>query len=196
MSNPTTRAGPPEATPAQPGAAPRVVHKPRRLAGDRGPAPVAALAWSSFFGSGYVPLAPGTAGTAAAIPLWWLLRLDGVPLWGVLRRHRGDRAHGHCRRGPRRAVLWRRRLGAHRHRRGGWLPGDHGVPPRSLFAALAGFVFFRACDVLKPWPARFFDRDPRWKNGAGVVLDDLFAGVWACALTWGALAVQRRFFPS
>jgi len=37
---------------------------------------------------------------------------------------------------------------------------------------VAGFVFFRACDVLKPWPARFFDRDPRWKNGAGVVLDE------------------------
>ncbi|HET9752071.1 MAG TPA: phosphatidylglycerophosphatase A, partial [Myxococcales bacterium] len=63
-------------------------------------------------------------------------------------------------------------------------------------AALAGFAFFRISDVLKPWPARFFDRDPRWKNGAGVVLDDLFAGVWACALTWGALALQRRLFPS
>jgi len=31
----------------------------------------AALVWSSFFGAGYFPLAPGTAGTAAAIPLWY-----------------------------------------------------------------------------------------------------------------------------
>lgn len=196
MSNPTTRAGPPEATPAQPGAAPRVVHKPRRLAGNRGPAPVAALAWSSFFGSGYVPLAPGTAGTAAAIPLWWLLRLDGVPLWayfaataaialtGIAAADRAGRYYGVADSGH--IVI---------DEVAGYLV-TMAFLPRSLFAALAGFVFFRACDVLKPWPARFFDRDPRWKNGAGVVLDDLFAGVWACALTWGALAVQRRFFPS
>ena len=32
-----------------------------------------ALAWATFFGAGYVPVAPGTAGTVAAIPLWWLL---------------------------------------------------------------------------------------------------------------------------
>ena len=56
--------------------------------------------------------------------------------------------------------------------------------PRGWLAALAGFVFFRLFDVVKPPPARFFDRDPRWKNGAGVVLDDVAAGVWACAATW------------
>jgi len=65
--------------------------------------------------------------------------------------------------------------------------------PRGLFAALTGFVLFRICDVLKPWPANFFDRDPRWKNGAGVVLDDVFAGVWACALTWTAVWVRQRY---
>jgi phosphatidylglycerophosphatase A len=68
--------------------------------------------------------------------------------------------------------------------------------PRTIFAAAVGFVLFRICDVLKPWPARFFDRDPRWKNGAGVVLDDLFAGVWALALTWGAVAVKERWLGS
>ena len=56
--------------------------------------------------------------------------------------------------------------------------------PRGWLAALAGFVFFRLFDVVKPPPARFFDRDPRWKNGAGVVLDDVAAGVWAWAATW------------
>ena len=66
--------------------------------------------------------------------------------------------------------------------------------PRTAFAAITGFVLFRICDVFKPWPARHFDRDPRWKNGAGVVLDDLFAGVWALVLTWGALLVKQRFF--
>jgi phosphatidylglycerophosphatase A len=59
--------------------------------------------------------------------------------------------------------------------------------------ALAGFVFFRLFDVLKPPPARFFDRDPRWKNGAGVVLDDLWAGVWACAATWAVHLAVLHF---
>jgi len=79
---------------------------------------------------------------------------------------------------------------AHRHRRGGRLSGDHGVPPRDWFAALCGFVLFRICDVLKPPPARYFDR--HWKNGAGVVLDDVFAGLWAWALTWGAVLLKTR----
>src|SRR5205085_12206467 len=48
------------------GVAPGLALKPRRLPGDRGKPPLA-LVWSSFFGSGYFPLAPGTAGTAAAI---------------------------------------------------------------------------------------------------------------------------------
>jgi phosphatidylglycerophosphatase A len=192
MSHPPPPARPPDAAAAPP----RVVHKPRRVAGDRGPAPLVALAWSSFFGSGYVPVAPGTAGTAAAIPLWWLLRLDGVPLWayfaataaitltGIAAADRAGRYYGVADSGH--IVI---------DEVAGYLV-TMAFLPRSLFAALAGFAFFRICDVLKPWPARFFDRDPRWKNGAGVVLDDLFAGVWACALTWGALAAQRRLFPS
>ncbi len=72
--------------------------------------------------------------------------------------------------------------------------------PRSPWVALIGFVFFRIFDVLKPPPAAFFDRDPRWKNGAGVVLDDVFAGIWALAATalaaawlsrWGVLPAPR-----
>ncbi|HZX97611.1 MAG TPA: phosphatidylglycerophosphatase A [Myxococcales bacterium] len=194
---------PPRATPAPPQSAdgatpappPRVVHKPRRLPGDRGPAPLFTLAWSSFFGSGYFPVAPGTAGTAAAIPLWWLLRLDSVPLWayfaatvaitltGIAAAQRAGRYYGVADSGH--IVI---------DEVAGYLV-TMALLPRDAFAALAGFFFFRACDVLKPWPARFFDRDPRWKNGAGVVLDDVFAGVWACALTWGAVVLKGRFFP-
>ena len=187
MSNP-----PPPPDPLVP--APRVVIKPRRLPGDRGPAPLLALTWSSFFGSGYFPVAPGTAGTAAAIPLWWLLRQDAVPLWayfaatvaitltGITAADRAGRYYGVADSGH--IVI---------DEVAGYLV-TMAFLPRSLFAALVGFVFFRICDVLKPWPAYFFDRDLRWKNGAGVVLDDIFAGVWACALTWAAVWARQRFF--
>jgi phosphatidylglycerophosphatase A len=52
--------------------------------------------------------------------------------------------------------------------------------PFSWSAALAGFLLFRVFDILKPWPASAFDR---MKNGFGVVMDDLAAGVYA----WAAL---------
>jgi phosphatidylglycerophosphatase A len=41
----------------------------------------------------------------------------------------------------------------------------------------AGFVAFRVADVLKPWPASYFDRSVG--GGAGVMLDDLAAAVYA-----------------
>jgi phosphatidylglycerophosphatase A len=184
VSNP-----PPPAT-AQTSPQPVVRVKPRRLPGDRGPAPVLALAWASFFGSGYVPVAPGTAGTVAAIPVWWAL--SHAPGWEYLAATAAIAITGMA--AAQRAGLYY-----------GVADSGHIVIdevagylitmaflPRTLFAALAGFLLFRACDVLKPWPASVFDRDPRWKNGAGVVLDDLFAGLWALALTWGAVLLKGR----
>lgn len=50
------------------------------------------------------------------------------------------------------------------------------VPP-SLATIGVSFLLFRLFDVLKPWPA---DRiDAELPGGAGVVLDDVFAGLYA-----------------
>lgn len=48
--------------------------------------------------------------------------------------------------------------------------------PFSPASALAGFLLFRAFDVLKPWPARRIET--RLPGGWGVVLDDVAAGVY------------------
>ena len=163
-------------------AAVQVIRKPRRAPGDRGPAPRIALTWASFFGAGYFPFAPGTAGTAAAIPLLWVLSHLAWPLYllgtlaviatGIPAADRAGRYYGVADSGH--IVI---------DEVAGYLLTMVFLP-RSVVAAAAGFFFFRLFDVLKPPPARFFDRDPRWKNGAGVVLDDLAAGVWAWAATW------------
>jgi phosphatidylglycerophosphatase A len=168
-----------------------VVHKPRRLPGDRGPAPRIALTWATFFGSGYVPVAPGTAGTLAAVPVWWalthlspslyVLATLAITLSGIAAADRAGRYFGVADSGH--IVI---------DEVAGYLVTMLFLP-RTALAAIAGFVLFRLFDVLKPPPARFFDRDPRWKNGAGVVLDDLFAGVWACAGTWGIQIAALRF---
>ena len=175
-----------------PDAAPvRVYIKPKRLPGDRGPAPLLALTWSSFFGAGYFPVAPGTAGTAAAIPLWWVLSHPSVPWWvyllatavvtltGIAAAERAGKYYGVADSGH--IVI---------DEVAGYLVTMTFLP-RLWWLGLVGFVFFRITDVLKPWPARFFDVDPRWKNGKGVVLDDIFAGVWAWVLTAATLRLAQ-----
>jgi len=42
---------------------------------------------------------------------------------------------------------------------------------------MLGFLLFRVADVIKPWPANLIDR--RMRNGAGVMLDDLAAAIYA-----------------
>jgi phosphatidylglycerophosphatase A len=46
-----------------------------------------------------------------------------------------------------------------------------------------GFVVFRAFDIVKPFPVRWLDRN--LPGGAGVVLDDVAAGVYGCAVLYG-----------
>ena len=43
-----------------------------------------------------------------------------------------------------------------------------------LFIAV-GFKLFRAFDIVKPWPISYLDQN--LKNGLGVFLDDLIAGL-------------------
>lgn len=53
-------------------------------------------------------------------------------------------------------------------------------------AALAGaFLLFRVFDILKPWPARQLEE---LREGWGVLIDDLVAGVYAALVLAGGLA--------
>ena len=47
---------------------------------------------------------------------------------------------------------------------------------RTSYAVLA-LIFFRLLDILKPFPISYFDKN--FKNGLGIVLDDLIAGIMA-----------------
>jgi phosphatidylglycerophosphatase A len=52
--------------------------------------------------------------------------------------------------------------------------------PVSWKGVVLGFILFRFFDITKIPPARFFDR--RVKNGYGVVMDDVIAGLYSCIL--------------
>ena len=53
------------------------------------------------------------------------------------------------------------------------------TPVRAMLTLGAAFVLFRIMDIIKPPPARGLQRLP---GGTGVLIDDLFAGLYAAAL--------------
>lgn len=52
----------------------------------------------------------------------------------------------------------------------------------SLLNYILGFIFFRCFDIIKPYPIILADK--KVKNGLGVVLDDVLAGIAARVLLW------------
>lgn len=58
-----------------------------------------------------------------------------------------------------------------------------GFTPRSLLMYLLGFAFFRFFDILKMGPVKY--ADTKIKNAYGVMLDDVFAGIFAAILLFG-----------
>lgn len=150
----------------------------------------ARLAWwhpafvlGTWFGAGLLPLAPGTWGSLAALPVVWLvhtyLGIAGLAIAAIVAF----------------ALAW-------------WVaaifisttaasdPGEFvmdevagqmltlalalAVMPANVVIYTAGFVLFRLMDIAKPWPANWADRSVG--GGLGVVLDDVFAGCYAGAV--------------
>jgi phosphatidylglycerophosphatase A len=126
------------------------------------------------FGSGYSPIAPGTAGSLVGLALFWpLSRLSVAAQAAAL------------------AVVFfggvaastdlARRMGVHDPGRvvvdevaGMW--ASLLLVPWSVSSAIIGFVLFRVMDVVKPYPARALESLPR---GWGIMADDMMAGLYA-----------------
>lgn len=129
------------------------------------------------FGSGCLPVAPGTAGTAAAIPVYLLLAQQSLPVYlgsvaivfllgiylcGHVTRKLGVHDHG--------AIVW--------DEIAGYLLTMTAAPSGWPWI-LAGFLLFRLFDIVKPWPINVADR--RIGGGFGIMLDDILAGIYALA---------------
>jgi phosphatidylglycerophosphatase A len=139
----------------------------------------AAILVATVLGIGYAPVAPGTWGTAAAIPM--VLVSAGLPHWGYLAVCVAVTALAIAS-----AGAADRAFGLHDSGRivvdevAGYFWTMAAVADRAdPVALLAGFLLFRVADIFKPPPARAIDR--RMAGGPGVVLDDVVAGLWAAA---------------
>ena len=138
--------------------------------------PVALIA--TFFGSGLVRPASGTWGSlsafgvglvvlAAPAAAWVLAVMSGMAYclghWAALRWTQEDDTDAD----PSAIVI--------DEVAGMWLVMAF-VPPTYATLTIA-FFLFRLFDVLKPWPASWADRS--LKGPSGIMLDDIFAGIWA-----------------
>jgi phosphatidylglycerophosphatase A len=125
-------------------------------------------------GSGYSPLAPGTAGTVVGLLLFWpmhgvplvyqvaatlVLFLFGVQAATIVERETGLKDPG--------IVVVDEIIGV-------WITLL--MVPWTLAYVVAGFLLFRVFDVVKPFPARRAESLP---HGWGIVCDDVMAGIYA-----------------
>lgn len=163
----------------------RIVGIPVKVSALKPPPLPEGLAWwhpavwlSTWFGSGLTPLSPGTWGSLAALPFAALIAWAGgggmLAFASLVVFALGVWASG----------IYSRRMGV----------ADPGaividevagqfltlaVLPLDPWWYLAGFLAFRAADILKPFPANWADR--RLKGGLGVMTDDVIAGGY-CAI--------------
>ena len=138
------------------------------------------------FGSGYAPLAPGTAGTIVAIPLYLVFSFFSWPLYLLSATAftclaclvSGEAEQIFQEKDSPRIVI---------DEMAGFLWTMFLATP-TVAHVIAGFVLFRVFDIWKPFPARTIqDGLP---GGYGIVGDDLVAGIYSNV----ALALLIRFF--
>lgn len=141
-----------------------------------------ALTIATWFGCGYFPVGPGTAGSVAAVLIAVLLHHYGLgrgtlailivvlllpSIWASSRTARIVN-----RKDPGLVVVdevlgqWVTLLGA---------------PTRNWKIFVAGLLLFRLFDIWKPWPVRDFERLP---EGTGIVADDLAAGFYGALILY------------
>ena len=126
-------------------------------------------------GMGTSPVMPGTMGTLLAVPLYLILQplpfifylaititmlLLGIYICGVTAKDIGVPDHS--------GIVWDEIVG--------YLITMTFAPTGWIWVIL-GFCLFRFFDIIKPWPINWIDRT--FKNGTGMMMDDVLAGVYA-----------------
>jgi phosphatidylglycerophosphatase A len=140
------------------------------------------------FGSGLAPLAPGTMGTLAALPAYWLMKpyysdlqflllVFGAFVLGIWACERTGRTLGIADYG---GMVWDEIVAF-------WLVLL--VVPDDIASQLTAFALFRVFDIAKPPPISYFDAT--LKGGFGVMFDDLVAAFYVLLV----FAIYKFAFP-
>jgi phosphatidylglycerophosphatase A len=147
-----------------------------------------ALAIATVLGIGYVGFAPGTFGSAAGLLIWWLLPASAPVQLGVIvvlfavgtwSGTAAERHFGKTDPGP---VVVDEVIG---------MLITLLLNPVGWGGAVAGFLLFRAADIVKPFPANRLEALP---GGLGVMADDAMAGVYANLALRAGLALVHSIW--
>ena len=141
----------------------------------------------TVFGLGYLPVAPGTwASLAAALVAWGIIDIiseSGLILVTALCLALGIWA-------PQKYI---ERTGSKDPSEivideigGMWL--SLLLVPKIWWAYGLAFVAFRLFDIVKPWPASFFDQ--KVEGGLGIMGDDVVAALYTLIVVHGALYIR------
>jgi phosphatidylglycerophosphatase A len=134
---------------------------------------------ATWFFSGFLPKAPGTWGSLAALPVgalihlyfgWPALLAASALLFPIGVWSSSVYVRVYDKDDPGQVVI--------DEVVGIWIA--LALLPLSLFWYLVGFALFRVFDVLKPFPISYLDRNI--KGGLGIMVDDVLAGVFAAAV--------------
>ena len=136
---------------------------------------------ATWFGIGLVPKAPGTWGSLAALPIGYAITNSGsVELLGIL------------------IIIffiigiWASNVTSNQMAIddpseividevvGQWIAILTITPNIILY--IFAFILFRIFDIWKPWPISWADR--QIKGGLGIMLDDVFAGIFTAFFLW------------
>ncbi|MFH1678176.1 MAG: phosphatidylglycerophosphatase A [Candidatus Omnitrophota bacterium] len=128
---------------------------------------------TTVFFIGYLPLAPGTFGSAAGLFIYVFFKENPffsasvcflITILGFLLA--GKAAKLFARRDPPEIVI---------DELSGILVSFLGIPVEDKLTLLIGFILFRAFDVIKIYPANRLDR---LRGGVGIMGDDIIAGIY------------------
>lgn len=127
------------------------------------------------FGSGLAPKAPGTFGTVAALPIYWLIKDLPLAIYLVITLLAFIAGIWICQQSADwlgkddpSAVVWDEIVG--------YLITMIAAPSGWQWIVL-GFVLFRLFDIVKPWPISWADKSLH--GGLGIMVDDVIAGLFA-----------------
>jgi phosphatidylglycerophosphatase A len=132
----------------------------------------------SFFGVGFIPFAPGTFGSLAILPFLYILGKFNPPFFLFIPFIIISTIVSSFI-----AEIVQKQLKLHDPQ---WIVIDEviGMSVAWLFIGehtftrlLILFVLFRFFDIVKIWPASYFDK--KVTHGAGTILDDVVSGIYA-----------------
>ena len=146
----------------------------------------------SFFGVGFLPKAPGTWGTLATLPFLYVLGTFNPPyvlfipfilILTAISSFIADIVQKKFNLHDPQFIVIDEVLGMTT----AWLF----IQKHNLLHLFILFVLFRFFDIIKVWPASYFDKEV--DHGAGTILDDLVSGIFAGVVYLVIISISNYF---